>query len=156
MNMAPVATNHRVSAAAIQVGSVTLASFLVKLDGGARTVTEDVQMVKIVTDLQKETTFSNHSVEIGPKYQYFISVFARATNQLTLSIDAPTAWSDRNVNSSANRTSTDSLVSIIATAELRERRVLVMLQQEYADANLVGKECIVRRLATQGFGAIIV
>lgn len=52
MNMEFVATN-RVSAVAIQVGTVIHVSFLVKQDGGGRTVTEDVKMMKNVTDLQK-------------------------------------------------------------------------------------------------------
>lgn len=50
VNMEFVATN-RVSAVAIQVGTVIHVSFLVKQDGGGRTVTEDVKMMKNVTDL---------------------------------------------------------------------------------------------------------
>ena len=64
-----------------------------------------------------------------------------------MSIAAQTDWSDQNVNLFVNRTFMDQLVSTIATVDPRERRVLVIRRQEYADANPVGKEDIARRLA---------
>lgn len=51
------------------------------------------------------------------------------------------------MNLFVNRTFMGQLVSTIATVDPRERRVLVIRRQEYADANPVGKEDIARRLA---------
>ena len=60
------------------------------------------------------------------------------------------------MNLFVNRTFMGQLVSTIATVDPRERPVLVIRRQEYADANPAGKEDIARRLAKQGFGDIIV